>query len=244
MSERLSLSLGLRWEVNPAPGVTQGLKPYTIQGSSPNSVTLAPQGTPLWKTTWFNFAPRLGAAYVFVIAFLAGKQLCVAGVGFLRHRATVGVTGFQWAGVCRFGIISTRILSGGLSAIPPIVNPPLRHINDICTALPRICNCRIRFSGMPASSRHLASHRLLLFPMSVRTLEIAAGKSYFEPTDNPNASSFYFVENGLTSDYDSLQVQFRRRLSRGLTALASYTWSHCIDYGSQNYLRWVSAREL
>jgi len=32
-----------------------------------------------------------------------------------------------------------------------------------------------------------------------------------------------------------MQLQFRRRLSRGLTALASYTWSHCIDYGSQNY---------
>jgi hypothetical protein len=44
-----------------------------------------------------------------------------------------------------------------------------------------------------------------------------------------------FFTNGLTSDYDSLQLQFRRRFSRGLTALASYSWSHCIDYGSQNY---------
>jgi hypothetical protein len=52
---------------------------------------------------------------------------------------------------------------------------------------------------------------------------------------NPSAGTFLFIDNGLTSDYDALQVQFRRRLSRGLTALASYTWSHCIDYGSQNY---------
>ena len=44
------------------------------------------------------------------------------------------------------------------------------------------------------------------------------------------------MSNGLTSDYDSLQVQFRRRLSRGLSVLASYTWSHCLDYGSRkNY---------
>jgi hypothetical protein len=48
---------------------------------------------------------------------------------------------------------------------------------------------------------------------------------------------------GLTSDYDALQTQFRRRLSRGLQALASYTWSHSIDtasagslYGSANAL--------
>jgi hypothetical protein len=61
-------------------------------------------------------------------------------------------------------------------------------------------------------------------------------ENVFEPTDNPNASDIHVVENGLTSDYDSLQVQFRRRLARGLTALASYTWSHCIDYGSSNDL--------
>src|ERR1700733_1156809 len=63
VSQRLSFSLGLRWEVNPAPGVTQGLKPYAIQGSSPSTWTLAPQGTPLWQTAWYNFAPRLGVAY-------------------------------------------------------------------------------------------------------------------------------------------------------------------------------------
>ena len=55
------------------------------------------------------------------------------------------------------------------------------------------------------------------------------------PSNNPNAFGFTFGENGLKSDYDALQAQFRRRLSRGLTALASYTWSHCIDYGSENY---------
>jgi hypothetical protein len=56
----------------------------------------------------------------------------------------------------------------------------------------------------------------------------------FASASNPNASQFNFIENGLTSDYDALQIQFRRRLSRGLTALASYTWSHCIDYRSGN----------
>src|SRR5882672_8803757 len=29
VTQRLNLSLGLRWEVNPPPDVTQGLKPYT-----------------------------------------------------------------------------------------------------------------------------------------------------------------------------------------------------------------------
>ena len=33
ITSRLSLSLGLRWELDPAPGVTKGLKPYTVEGS-------------------------------------------------------------------------------------------------------------------------------------------------------------------------------------------------------------------
>jgi hypothetical protein len=60
-------------------------------------------------------------------------------------------------------------------------------------------------------------------------------ENFFLSPKNPNMSNFYLVENGLTANYDSLQVQFRRRLGRGLTTLASYTWSHCIDYGSENY---------
>jgi len=44
------------------------------------------------------------------------------------------------------------------------------------------------------------------------------------------------VTNGGTSDYNALQVQFQRRLSRGLQVLASYTWSHSIDTGSAGSL--------
>ena len=80
MSQRLSLSLGLRWEVNPAPGVTKGLKPYTSRVQS-EYMDAGAAGTPLWQTTWFNFAPRLGAAYILHNARL-GKRLCVAEVAF------------------------------------------------------------------------------------------------------------------------------------------------------------------
>src|SRR5207302_9197898 len=42
-------------------------------------------------------------------------------------------------------------------------------------------------------------------------------------------------KNGSTSDYDALQLQFRRRLAHGVQAMASYTWSHSIDENSFNY---------
>jgi hypothetical protein len=46
---------------------------------------------------------------------------------------------------------------------------------------------------------------------------------------NSNFPQIIFIDNGSTSDYHSLQLQFQRRLSRGFQALASYTWSHAVD---------------
>lgn len=62
---RLSLSLGLRWELSPSPAVS-GAVPYTYDGdlSNPASVSLAPLGTPLYGTVYKNFAPRFGIAAV------------------------------------------------------------------------------------------------------------------------------------------------------------------------------------
>src|SRR5205807_120136 len=51
--------------------------------------------------------------------------------------------------------------------------------------------------------------------------------NFFQPSNNGGgACCFFITQNGLTSDFESGQVQFRRRLSHGLTALASYTWSN------------------
>ena len=49
---------------------------------------------------------------------------------------------------------------------------------------------------------------------------------------NPNLVTADLITNAGTSDYNALQLQFQRRLSRGLQALASYTWSHSLDTAS------------
>jgi len=49
---------------------------------------------------------------------------------------------------------------------------------------------------------------------------------------NANLAQAVLFGNTATSDYSALQLQFNRRMSRGLQALASYTWSHSIDDGS------------
>ena len=49
---------------------------------------------------------------------------------------------------------------------------------------------------------------------------------------NPNLSAARLTANTATSNYDALQLQFRRSLSARLQVLASYVWSHSIDSGS------------
>ncbi|HEX8116766.1 MAG TPA: carboxypeptidase-like regulatory domain-containing protein, partial [Pyrinomonadaceae bacterium] len=77
----LTVVYGLRWELNPPPNERNGRSPAVFRGladgdgfffggitgaggTTPRVITLAPRGTPLWRTTWANFAPRAGAAYL------------------------------------------------------------------------------------------------------------------------------------------------------------------------------------
>ena len=47
-----------------------------------------------------------------------------------------------------------------------------------------------------------------------------------------NAATVFYTYNGSDSAYRSLQMQYQRRLSRGLQALASYTWALSEDTAS------------
>jgi hypothetical protein len=240
-TSRLSVSSGIRWDVNPPPGVSRGLMPYTVSGLNDlSTMTLAPQGTPLWKISWYNFAPRLGVAYVLNadpdrqtvlrggggVFFDTGQQAGSAaygGPGF----ATTNVFGRLFGTPTNFP--APVALNSPLITQPPVpkygtiyVNPPhfqlpyTFHWNaSLEQALGRSQSLSISYVG--ANGRKL--------------LELA---SINAATFNPNFSTLYLYKNGLTSSYNSLQLKYQRQVTRGLQALVSYTWSHSLDYGSYN----------
>ena len=234
-SSRLALSMGLRWDVNPPPGVTQGMNAYTVEGTVPDNWSLAPQGTPLWKTTWFNFAPRLGAAYV-----VRDKQgwatVIRAGGGlFFDTGQQLASLGFVFGpGFQAFGGGSGPFPASA-SLIPTITNPPQPGTYTPYGFAPHLQLPYTIHWNASVQQALGASQALTLSYVDSHAARLLQQDTYQTPNNVNGIGSFSFVQNGLTSDYDSAQVQFQRRLNRGLTILASYTWAHCLDYGSQNF---------
>jgi len=240
LTPRLTLTYGLRWDINtPIRGKTAANQPYTVIGlNDPATMSLAPQGTPLYDTTYGNVAPRVGLAYQF--GGRANSQTVLrAGFGIFYDLGYGSVAGaFSYWPFEALKVIpgATLPLSAAEAAPPPPVTGPPADTIDVADPhleLPRTYEWNVALEKALGSSQSLSL-----------TYVGADGRELLRVTDlvNPNAN-FRFV--GVTSNtaysyYHALQVNFQRRFSRGLQALGSYTFSHSIDNASTdafaNYL--------
>lgn len=247
LTGRVSLSLGLRWEVNPAPGAARGNLPYTALGSinDLSALTLAPQGTPLWRTAWFNLAPRLGAAYV--VRNTPGHELVVRGGGgvFFDTGQQLGSIGYNGPGFSAMTPFFGGLVGSPASfplpaaqATPAIVNPPVAPYTVTVYAFPAHLQAPYTLQWNASVQQALGkSQALTVSYVGARGSRLLEEKNInVQPFNQNFGAGVAFVQNGLTSDYHALQLQYQRRLANGLQALASYTWSHSIDYGSYNFV--------
>jgi hypothetical protein len=243
VSRRLNLSFGLRWEVDPPPSVAKGEGPWTMVGlGDPNTATLAPYGTPLWRTTWFNLAPRLGAAYI--ARQSSGSETVV--------RAGGGVffdSGQQAGSILEGpGTFARSPFGPGtypeLPPIPVIVQPTPPYLNIGPIAL----NGYAPHLQLPFTLQWNVSVQQELGQSQSVTISYVGSRASrllvtneVVPSNNPlfianGMFDYLSIQNANTADYNAMQAQFQRRLSTGLTVLASYTFSHCLDYGSSNLI--------
>jgi hypothetical protein len=120
VSSRLNLTYGVRWELNPPPGSPDGRLGWTTTPlvAPFNSIVTRPIGTPLYPTTWANFAPRFGLAYQLSSDARWGRVLH-GGFGFFYD------TGFS-ASVNDLGPYgnSTRLSSPAPFPVPANTGPP------------------------------------------------------------------------------------------------------------------------
>ena len=240
VTRRLSLSLGLRWDVDPAPGNAIGPSPYTVtQINNLATTQLAPRDTPLWKTTWNNFAPRLGVAYQ-LRKDSEYDTVVRGGFGiFYDMGNTNGSLGFNngvgFASTAFYFGTSFPLTSAQLQTPAPSVAPPYNgFVNAFDPSLKLPYTLQWNVAVQQAFGRKQAITWSYVGSAGRRLL------TQFEYTPaglgNPNFTSFLYVtQNRASSNYNALQVQYQKQLSHGLQALASYTWSHSIDNASSNF---------
>ncbi|HVI07421.1 MAG TPA: carboxypeptidase regulatory-like domain-containing protein [Candidatus Binatia bacterium] len=247
LNPRATLSLGLRWELNPAPGASPGNLPYTLAGHIGDvaSVSLAPEGTPLWQTSWFNFAPRLGAAVI--LRNSPGHELVARGGGgvFFDTAQQLGSIGYNGPGFSAmtplFGALAGSPASFPLpaaEATPTIVNPPVAPYSVSVYGFSPHLQLPYTLEWNASLQQALGNAQSITASyVGARGSRLLEEQTVASQSLNPSfASGIAFIQNGLTSDYDALQLQYQRRFSGGLQALASYTWGHAIDYGSYNFV--------
>jgi len=236
-SPRLTLSFGLRWDVNPPPGESKGNNPLAVtQIQNLASMQLAPLGTPLWKTTYNNFGPRFGLSYQ--LRDQTGRETIIrGGFGIFydtgNNQASSGQNGYPF--------LASRSAPGlafplsVVQAAPPVLRtlsnltPPYSSITvfDPKLRLPYTFQWNLTVEQSLGKSQALtvsyvgaAGRRLL----QQRQFSLSA--------INPSFTFLLLTQNGATSSYNALQAQYQRRLSKGLQALVSYTWSHALDEDS------------
>jgi hypothetical protein len=229
----VTLSFGLRWEVDPAPHSANSTQPYPLLGNpeDPSTYSLGTPGNQLYSTTWGNFAPRLGAAWR-AHNHPGWETVVRGGVGIFYD---TGASGIQQA----FSSIGTTVLASSANALVPVtpsqlnlsfaITPPYGTYYAVAPnfRLPYT----IEWSGALEQAVGQEQNLTISYVAANGRRLIEENYIHAEP-QNPNFTYVPLYENAFTSNYQALQVQFQRRVSHGLQALGSYTWSHSLDFGS------------
>jgi hypothetical protein len=244
VTRQLSLSLGLRWDINPAPGNLNGSPPYTLdQISNLATAKLAPVNTPLWRTDWNGFAPRVGIAYQLRQAAGHETVLRVGSGLFYDMGNTVGSQGFLGIGLGGFSEyfgVPLPLTSAQATPPPPNIAPP--YTKQVYAFDP---NLRLPYAVQwnMAVEQALGSHQTLTVGYVGSAGRKLLSQFRYAPENfgNPNFDAsacpacLFVTRNAAGSDYNALQVKYQKALSYGLQVLGSYTFSHSIDDASGNF---------
>ena len=243
---RLAITYGLRWDLDLPPSSNPALPAVVgFNLSNLSGLALAPTGTQVYRTTYGNFAPRVGVAYQ-LSESQNWQRVLRGGFGIFYDLASSEVGNNTNASFYPFGN-STLTLGGTFPpspalVAPPPIEPPNARNQGILFAIDPHLKLPYTLEWNVAVEQGLGSQQVLSL-----SYVGAAGRRLQQQGEvspvNANLVVADLLMNASTSDYDALQAQFRRRLSRDLQALASYTWSHSIDtasagsfYGSANAL--------
>ncbi len=252
VNSRLTVNLGLRWEMFPK-GTFPGATNQSVGRYLPGQDTIVYPTSDSdcgCKNDRNNFAPRVGLAYQ-----LTPKTVIRSGAGiFYGEPNSLSTEGANFrAGPPRsqdiaiqqnfeqttvfvqqgFPAFSNAALQRGASVfVFPDFRPTLyasQWFFDIQRTLPLDTLVTIGYQGTKGTNLHTV--RNINQPMTP-SATVAANQRLILP----QFSAVNYHENSLNSIYHALTVKAEKRFSKGFTFLTSFTWSKNIDYGNEDLL--------
>jgi hypothetical protein len=230
---RLTLTYGLRWELNPPPTERHGRHPsfIALKGGASAQPELAPPGAALWETTYGNFAPRAAAAYQLSRGW---GTLARGGFGLFYDLGT-GPAAQAFGSV--FPYVSTQRARSVLLPLQKNLAAPVKATGQQ-QPLPDTVYAFDSHLKLPYSLQWGAAVEQPLGRGQLFTAAYvgSAGRRLLREVVQPHVPWFRevrHVTNDSRSDYHAMQLQFQRRAARGLQVWASYTLAHATDDASE-----------
>ncbi len=264
-TDRLTVNAGLRYDYAQMPQPTTCNQSFTDTCHVPSNPTnLGPR---LGLAYRLNDKTVLRAGYGIFYARMEGgtiDDLFTTGNGMVQSSDTLAATQpAQLAAGPVFPNALGAVPSGAnvaatsLEMLAPDLKTPYAQQGNIGIQRQLASGTVLTVSYLWTRGAQLYGVRDLNLPTTTTnftyTLDNASGSqigTYTMPVltgKRPNSSygGIYYVENGVNSYYNGLDVEFNKRFAHGLQVLGSYTWSHEIDdgqsYGESNNNLWLDS---
>jgi hypothetical protein len=247
VNQRLTLDLGLRWDINPAPTLGNYNMPAFTGFPDVAKLALAPAGTPYYPTFKREFAPRLGVAYKLwdkanMTTVLRGGW----GIFYDLGTGTALATSHSYP----FSVTQSIPLlpfpfAPGTVADITLPAPMTTPIGNSLTGASGRFGLQY-LDGLPRTQQYSFGVEQQLGKNQVISVSYVGNHgekllnryqyAFLDATTNPNVikgTTLFITRNdgkaGGYSWYNSLQVTYMRRMSSGLQVLANYTRSRATD---------------
>jgi hypothetical protein len=211
IAPRLTVTYGLRWEYSPPP--VSNLPAYYLD---PTQGIVLPAAGAIWPQRFTNIAPRLGFA---LRPGAPGRTVVRAGAGlYYDSSLSIGTD------VINGGPLSVRQYGSGRYApfssllsfgFTPDLRLPVVEQHSVSVEHGWSQGDVISAGYVGSIGRHLIRREI----------------------GGPGSSTLDWLAlatNHGTSRYDALEMQYRRRIAKGLQSIISYTWSHSLDNSSSD----------
>lgn len=205
IAPRLAINAGLRWELTGGLGSTATASGY-------------PAG---FRAGYINIAPRVGVTYS--INDRVGREtLLRLGVGWFYDSTNGSILGAShdspFAVSVEYSHVPFPLTEEQLNSVAPA--QPGNNL-DSGPLVPKTYSWSVAFEqALGPSQKVVATY------VGNQSRHLAPGGAYASGRI-PTVSQQLFSDSA--ANYEALQVQFQRRLSRGLQVIAAYTWAHSLD---------------